>query len=69
MATLKDDLIEQLLKDVDFSKLNPEQITGEIGSIITVQQIAICWIVIKTFSFGYSYNKYTNICVAHNIRL
>ena len=31
MATLKDDLIEQLLKDVDFSKLTPEQITGESG--------------------------------------
>jgi transposase-like protein len=31
MVTLKDDLIEQLLKDVDFSKLTPEQITGESG--------------------------------------
>jgi putative transposase len=31
MATTKDDLIEQLLKDVDFSKLTPEQITGESG--------------------------------------
>jgi putative transposase len=31
MAKLKDDLIEQLLKDVDFSKLTPEQITGESG--------------------------------------
>lgn len=31
MATQKDDLIEQLLKDVDFSKLTPEQITGESG--------------------------------------
>ena len=31
MAKPKDDLIEQLLKDVDFSKLSPEQITGESG--------------------------------------
>lgn len=31
MATTKDDLIEQLLKDVDFSKLTAEQITGESG--------------------------------------
>ena len=31
MATTKDELIEQLLKDVDFSKLTPEQITGESG--------------------------------------
>lgn len=31
MAKPKDDLIEQLLKDVDFSKLTPEQITGESG--------------------------------------
>jgi putative transposase len=31
MATAKDDLIEQLLKDVDFSKLTAEQITGESG--------------------------------------
>jgi putative transposase len=31
MATTKDDLIEQLLKDVDFSKLTTEQITGESG--------------------------------------
>src|SRR5271157_1358400 len=31
MAKTKDDLIEQLLKDVDFSKLTPEQITGESG--------------------------------------
>lgn len=31
MAKTKDDLIEQLLKDVDFSKLTPEQITGETG--------------------------------------
>ena len=33
MATKRDDLIEQLLKDVDFSKLTPEQITGEGGLI------------------------------------
>lgn len=31
MAKPKDDLIEQLLKDVDFSKLTTEQITGESG--------------------------------------
>lgn len=31
MAKQKDDLIEQLLKDVDFSKLTTEQITGESG--------------------------------------
>ena len=29
MAKEKDDLIERLLEDVDFSKLTPEQITGE----------------------------------------
>jgi putative transposase len=33
MATTRDDLIEQLLKDVDFSKLTPEQITGQSGLI------------------------------------
>jgi len=33
MATKREDLIEQLLKDVDFSKLTPEQITGEGGLI------------------------------------
>jgi len=31
MATTKDDLIEDLLKDIDFSKLTTEQITGESG--------------------------------------
>jgi putative transposase len=31
MAIEKDDLIEKLLEDVDFSKLTPEQITGESG--------------------------------------
>ena len=31
MAKEKDDLIERLLEDVDFSKLTPEQITGESG--------------------------------------
>lgn len=31
MAKDKDDLIEKLLEDVDFSKLTPEQITGESG--------------------------------------
>ena len=31
MAMTKEELIEQLLQDVDFSKLTPEQITGESG--------------------------------------
>jgi putative transposase len=31
MAKEKDDLIEKLLEDIDFSKLKPEQITGESG--------------------------------------
>ena len=31
MATTKDSLIEDLLKDIDFSKLSTEQITGESG--------------------------------------
>ena len=31
MATTKDSLIEDLLKDIDFSKLTTEQITGESG--------------------------------------
>jgi transposase-like protein len=31
MAIEKDELIEKLLEDIDFSKLSPEQITGESG--------------------------------------
>lgn len=31
MAIEKDELIEKLLEDIDFSKLTPEQITGESG--------------------------------------
>ena len=31
MATSKEELVEELLKDVDFSKLTTEQITGESG--------------------------------------
>lgn len=31
MAKEKDNLIEKLLEDIDFSKLTPEQITGESG--------------------------------------
>ena len=31
MAKEKDDLIEKLLENIDFSKLKPEQITGESG--------------------------------------
>lgn len=33
MATNNDELIKELLKDVDFKKLTPEQVTGKNGLI------------------------------------